>query len=48
MHESLTLEPIFYRTNKIKPLALLSFHNAYVKQQLQTFTEKILLSKKAV
>lgn len=22
MHESLTLKPIFYRTNKIKPLAL--------------------------
>lgn len=46
MHESLTLKPKFYRTNKIKPLALIIFfHNAYVKQ---TFTEKILLSKKAV
>lgn len=25
MHESLTLKPIFYRTNKIKPLALIIF-----------------------
>lgn len=40
MHESLTLEPIFYRTNKIKPLALIIFPQCICQTAIIDFYRK--------
>lgn len=40
MHESLTLEPKFYRTNKIKPLALIIFPQYICQTAILDFYRK--------